>query len=132
MTLVAVSIISAVILAVTGGLGMTGRLPRNTLIGLRTSRTLRDDDSWRISNRTAGWYALVAGAVQGWLAVWLVGTSPPERSASTTVLAAGAVSVAVLLAGWAHAALALRRIERPLRRTPEGLDITKTRLRDGP
>lgn len=55
----------AVVLAVTGGLGIAGRLPGNSLLGVRTPETRRSPEAWLLANRAGGPGFLCAGVALG-------------------------------------------------------------------
>jgi hypothetical protein len=48
---------------VVGGLGVTRRLPRNRVVGIRTPVTLRSDDAFRATHAVAGPGLLGAGLI---------------------------------------------------------------------
>ena len=65
-----------------GGLPMVlGLIPRNRFYGVRTARTLSDDDIWYPVNRVAGASAVVASAVYATVATLL----PYDRLAGASV-----------------------------------------------
>jgi uncharacterized membrane protein len=52
-----------VFLALIGYLGLTGKLPRNRYVGVRTAPAMRDDEAFHLANRVAGLPNLVAALV---------------------------------------------------------------------
>src|SRR5699024_2762626 len=46
--------LAGLILVATGVLGLTGRLPGNNFLGVRTPETRKSPDAWRLANRAAG------------------------------------------------------------------------------
>ncbi|MEO6088643.1 MAG: SdpI family protein, partial [Umezawaea sp.] len=52
-----------VFLALVGYLGLTGKLPRNRYVGVRTAPAMRDDEAFLLANRVAGLPNLVAAAI---------------------------------------------------------------------
>ncbi|MGQ0839501.1 SdpI family protein [Actinokineospora sp.] len=50
-------------LFVVGFLGLTERLPRNRVGGVRTPATLRNDEAFRVGNKVAGLPTMVAGLI---------------------------------------------------------------------
>ncbi|TCP57418.1 SdpI/YhfL family protein [Tamaricihabitans halophyticus] len=63
--LLAVSLcLGAVALGCAGWLGIRERLPRNRFIGVRTSASMRGDETFRVANRIAG-PATLCGALVG-------------------------------------------------------------------
>ncbi|MBT0567773.1 SdpI family protein [Williamsia sp. CHRR-6] len=62
MTIAVIDAVLAVVFAVVGVLGITRRLPRNRVVGIRTAATLRSDATFAAAHATAG-PGLVAGSV---------------------------------------------------------------------
>ncbi len=52
-----------VFLALIGYLGLTGKLPRNRYVGVRTAPAMRDDEAFQLANRVAGLPNLVAALI---------------------------------------------------------------------
>jgi uncharacterized membrane protein len=52
-----------VFLALVGYLGLTGKLPRNRYVGVRTAPAMRDDEAFQLANRVAGLPNLAAALV---------------------------------------------------------------------
>ncbi|MGW8381101.1 SdpI family protein [Streptomyces sp. ODS28] len=94
------------LIGVIGRLGADGRLRRNRIAGIRTRRSLADEESWRTVHRAAAPWSYASGA-----ALLLGGTGAvPARSGEVwvaTVLGGTALSVALALVGtWSgHRAL---------------------------
>lgn len=65
----------ALVLAGTGAAALTGRLPGNGVLGVRTPETRRSPEAWELANRAAGPSFLGAGLVLllGALALGLIG-----------------------------------------------------------
>ncbi|MFI6479075.1 SdpI family protein [Nonomuraea sp. NPDC050663] len=82
---------------VVGGLGLAGRLPRNSVAGVRTRSTMRSDAAFRVANRAAGWPTVAGGgvALAGAVAAVLL---PSEEDVTTavTVALAGMLALTVL------------------------------------
>jgi hypothetical protein len=111
-TLIAVALLAlSAALAGVGLAGLTGRLPRNHLIGLR-NRTLRADDAaWRAGHAAAGRALLAAAGAPLLLAAVLL-VSPPEAvgdwlpaCALVGLLTGGLIALAVRQADTAVARL---------------------------
>lgn len=51
------------VVAVTGYLGLTERLPRNRFAGLRTPATMRSETAFRVANKAAGAPTVVGGVI---------------------------------------------------------------------
>jgi uncharacterized membrane protein len=83
--------------ATVGLLGLTGRLPRNRFAGVRTSATLRDEESFRLANRVAGLPTGVAGAV-GMLA-GLAGALAPTAGGRLVSVIIGVVGLLAITVG---------------------------------
>ena len=60
-------------------------VPRNRFYGVRTRRTLSDDQTWKSTNRVAGIVIMVASAVYGAIAL----ACPYDRRASNNFLTWG-------------------------------------------
>ena len=76
--LVVVSVLLVVLALVVGGTGLlalTGRLPGNDVLGVRTPETRRSPEAWELANRAAGPAFLGSGLVLllGTLAQGLIG-----------------------------------------------------------
>ncbi len=93
--LAAVLIVAAAAVLVVGVLAATHRLPRNRVIGVRTSWTMARIDSFRRANRVAA-PAFVASGVVG-LAGGVVGLLAPTTAAALTLVVVGFVGLVVLL-----------------------------------
>ncbi|GLZ54953.1 SdpI family protein [Actinomycetospora sp. NBRC 106378] len=93
--LAVVLIIAAAVVAVVGVLAATQRLPRNRVVGVRTSWTMARVDAFRRANRVA------APAFTGAGLLGLVGGATallsPVAAAAVTLLVVGAVGLLVLL-----------------------------------
>jgi uncharacterized membrane protein len=61
--LAAVPVLAGLLIAAVGCLGLRERLPRNRYFGVRTTASLRDDQTFRLANKIAGLPALVGGLV---------------------------------------------------------------------
>lgn len=98
-----VDAVLAVAFLVVGGLGVTRRLPRNRVVGIRTPATMRSDDTFRTTHAAAGPGLLGAGLVAALGAVLgLAG-----GSASAVVFASVAFVAALVIVG-AAASFGLR------------------------
>jgi uncharacterized membrane protein len=85
-----------VFLALVGYLGLTGKLPRNRYVGVRTAPAMRDDEAFQLANRVAGLPNLVAALV----AVGAGTAAVVNPDAALTVGIVGVVgAVAITLAG---------------------------------
>jgi hypothetical protein len=62
MRIIIAMLVLGVVFLITGGLGWVERLPRNSLVGLRTPATMASDESWAMANRVAGRWITVSGA----------------------------------------------------------------------
>jgi uncharacterized membrane protein len=96
-------IVAGVVVALTGVLGLTGRLPRNRLVGVRTAATMRSDETFRQGNRAAAPAIILGGllAVPGGVAVLL---GAPKATVFPGIL----LMVILALAGAARANRATR------------------------
>ncbi len=93
--LAAVLIVAAAALLVVGVLAAAHRLPRNRVIGVRTSWTMARVDSFRRANRVAA-PAFVAAGVVG-VAAGVVALLSPTTAAAVTLLVVGLVGLVGLL-----------------------------------
>lgn len=77
-TLVAVALLAlSVALAGIGLAGLTGRLPRNRWVGLRTAGVRQDDEAWRIAHQAAGGPLMVAAGPPLLMGAALI-AAPPD------------------------------------------------------
>lgn len=92
-----VSVVCGLAFAVLGFLGMSERLPRNRFGGVRTSATMRSDETFRVGNKVAGLPLMVAGlvGVLGGGAAFLM----PSRAGSIAAVAIGLLGMFVIVAG---------------------------------
>jgi uncharacterized membrane protein len=98
------------LLAITGVLGMTGRLPKNDWFGIRMHVVMSSDATWLAGHRAGGPWLLVGGLVALAAGVALLAIRPDAVTGSriTTV----SLTAAFLLAGLAawRAQVAARRL----------------------
>lgn len=90
----ALLMLAGVALVVVGSRGMRGTLPRNIYAGVRTSRTLKSDEAFRVANRVAGLPTLIAGALLA--LTGLLALASTENSVWITVVVLGAIGTAVI------------------------------------
>jgi len=102
-----VDAVLAVAVLVVGALGVTRRLPRNRVVGIRTPLTLRSDDAFRAAHAVAGPGLLGAGLIAALGAVFGLAAG----SATGVVFATVALVAAVLIVG-AAASFGLRAAAR--------------------
>lgn len=92
----------------TGVLGLTGRLPRNRVVGVHTDDALSTDETFRIANRVAAptsvaaGFLLFAGGLIAFAANWAVALGV---AAATMVIALFTLGAGVNAAGRAIAGL---------------------------
>lgn len=89
-----VIVAAGVLVVVIGRLTATGRIGRNAFAGIRTKRTMADDESWRIVHRGAQPWMIAAGAVL--TLAGLVALAVPDEAASAIVIGASTVLAIVL------------------------------------
>lgn len=80
-------------LAVVGGLGLTGRLPRNRWAGVRTPGSLTSAESFTLVNRAAGPGVLTGGALVALGGIAVVGFDGLPGAVVAAVLAVGGLVV---------------------------------------
>ncbi|MFD0903616.1 SdpI family protein [Actinomadura sediminis] len=85
---------AGVLVAVVGRLTATGRIGRNAFAGIRTRRSMADDESWAIVHRAAQPWMIAGGAVM--VLTGGVAAAVPGEAAAAIVVGAG-VGVAVVL-----------------------------------
>ncbi|MCK9520617.1 MAG: SdpI family protein [Dehalococcoidia bacterium] len=56
-----VTTLAALLLTVVGFLGLTGKLPRNAWVGIRTPYSMRSDEHWLATHREGAAYLIFAG-----------------------------------------------------------------------
>lgn len=56
-----VTTMAALLLTVVGFLGLTGKLPRNGWVGIRTPYSMRSDEHWLATHREGAAYLIFAG-----------------------------------------------------------------------
>ncbi|WP_018330383.1 SdpI family protein [Actinomycetospora chiangmaiensis] len=93
--LAAVLILAGLVVGVVGVLAATQRLPRNRVIGVRTSWTMARVDAFRRANRVAA-PAFVGAGVLGLLG-GVTALLSPVTAAAVTLLVVGALALLVLL-----------------------------------
>ncbi|WP_106184979.1 SdpI family protein [Umezawaea tangerina] len=102
-----------VFLGLIGYLGLSGKLPRNRYVGVRTAPAMRDDEAFLLANRVAGLPNVVAAVV----AVGAGTAAVVNPDAALTVGVVGVVgAVAITIAGTAvghRAAEAMPEPEAP-------------------
>ncbi|MEU6754050.1 SdpI family protein [Spirillospora sp. NPDC046719] len=101
-------IAAGALLVVVGVLAADGRIPRNQFAGIRTKRSMADDQSWLTVHRAARPWMIGAGAV---LAVaGVLALAVPSELAGSLSAGIGAILTAILaLRGTAAGHAALRR-----------------------
>lgn len=128
--IVAVVLIAlAVVVAGVGAAGLTGRLPRNRWVGIRTAESVRDDDAFQLANRVAG-PTMLAGAallvIAGFAALTLDGVfaiAAVVVAVAAAMITAGvggslgsrAAAALEPAGGCGHACTSCSRPDRPLR-----------------
>ncbi|MFE7796679.1 SdpI family protein [Nocardia sp. NPDC057440] len=85
----------ALVAIATGVLGLTGKLPRNRVVGVHTEAALHDEETFRIANRVAAPTSVAAGALlfAGGLVAMAAGAVPG------LIVAAGTAVVALFTLG---------------------------------
>ncbi|WP_406234541.1 SdpI family protein [Nocardia sp. NBC_01009] len=85
----------ALVAIATGVLGLTGKLPRNRVVGVHTEAALHDEETFRIANRVAAPTSVAAGALlfAGGLVAMAASTVP------ALIVAAGTAVVALFTLG---------------------------------
>jgi hypothetical protein len=101
------------IIAVVACLGAGGRLPRNRIVGMRTSATLATDEAWKAAHRASAWSLGVAAVLTLSCGVWLLVSRPSDGVAhGVTRAVMGVVVVVVVVVGGVQAHRVARRVER--------------------
>lgn len=101
---------SGTLVAVSGVLGLTAKLPRNRWSGVRTSATMRSDRAFEIGNRVAG-PAVLAGGIAAILCGVLAITLPGNTDVAW-VLAGAIIMVVLVVVGGIQGDRAARRAAR--------------------
>ncbi|GGJ13917.1 SdpI family protein [Paenarthrobacter histidinolovorans] len=93
-----------VLLIVVGAVCIKGKLPMNSLVGIRLAATMVSEEAWIAGHKAAGPYVILGGicSAAGAAAILLVPTPAPPTLASIT--AAGVVLFLVIAALVASAA----------------------------
>lgn len=88
----------------------TDRIPRNGVIGMRTSATMASDAAWYAAHRASAWAVGVAGVIAlGVAGVLILGNF--ETARQRQIVAVGTFLVlGVVVAGGIHAHVVARRI----------------------
>lgn len=102
-----VLVAAGVLLILVGNRASTGNLPRNWIVGIRTTKTLESDEAWQAAHLAAAGSFSVAGyvAVMGGLALF---TRPSNGVGLALVVL---VLVAMLIAAWLGVRRGYRAIE---------------------
>ncbi|MFE9103044.1 SdpI family protein [Actinomadura geliboluensis] len=106
-------IVSGVLVAVVGRLGATGRIQRNGLIGIRTKRSMADDESWRIVHRRAQPWMHASGASLIAAGAAAIATGSNEAAAGLTTLAGVLVCAVFAVVGTVSGHRELSRRDLP-------------------
>ncbi len=105
--------VGGVIIVWVGWLGLTGRLPRQHLAGIRTPYALSSDERWGAVHRHAGPYLVLGGAATAAAAAALlpfsVANRLPEGFAVAALLAIATAAVGSTVAAWLLGVAAARR-----------------------
>ncbi|MFI0372088.1 SdpI family protein [Actinomadura sp. 1N219] len=99
---------TAGLLLATGWLTLTGRLPPNHLLGIRTRRTLADPAAWHVAHQAAGPWVLAAGMADLLFAAALL-TGPPAPVTAALCGAGVLLTVILLVVAAASGVAALGR-----------------------
>jgi uncharacterized membrane protein len=108
-------LLTGLLIAAVGLLGLRERLPRNRFFGVRTQASLRDEDTFRLANKIAGLPTTVGGLV-GTLAglAALVMPDPGARMACVIIGLVGMLTITVAAGALGHkAALAMPKPAAP-------------------
>ena len=97
------------LLAVTGGLGMTGRLPKNDWFGIRMHVVMSSDAAWLAGHRAGGPWLLAGGLVALAAGVTLLVVRPDAVTGAR-------ISTASLIAAFLLAGVAAWRAQSAARR----------------
>jgi hypothetical protein len=108
MVLVAVGATTAVAAWLSAG----GRLPRNRIVGMRTSATLTTDEAWRAAFRASAWSPGGAAVVTLSCGVRLLVARPSDGVARGVTLVVMGVVVVVVFVGGVQANRVATRVER--------------------
>ncbi|GGV06661.1 hypothetical protein GCM10010182_26670 [Actinomadura cremea] len=72
----------------------TGRIGRNAFAGIRTKRSMADDESWRTVHRGAQPWMIAGGAIM--TMAGLIALAVPDKAASAIVVGGGVLLTLVL------------------------------------
>jgi uncharacterized membrane protein len=115
----AVPVLAGLLVAAVGFLGLRERLPRNRFFGVRTSASLRDDETFRLANKVAGLPTLVGGLV-GILA-GIAAVLMPDTGGLVAAVIIGLVGLlAITVAGGALGHRAALALPEPTPELPAG------------
>jgi uncharacterized membrane protein len=93
-------VVAGICLAAVGWLGWQARLRRNSIAGVRTSATMRNDEAFRVGNRAAGPATVAAGFVAVLTGVAVMSGVGGQGAASAVPLVGAALILALaVLAG---------------------------------
>ncbi|QKW37732.1 SdpI family protein [Actinomadura sp. NAK00032] len=106
-------IASGVLVAVVGRLGATGRIQRNGLIGIRTRRSMADDESWLVVHRRAQPWMHASGASLIATGAVAIATGSNEPVAAVTTLVGVVACALFAVAGTAAGHRELARRDLP-------------------
>jgi len=90
-------IAGGVALAVAGGMARTGRLSRQSLVGIRTSTTMKSDDAWYAAHRAGGDWVIAGGIIMavGGLLTVLINSEDAAAVVSLVTVGVALVPIAV-------------------------------------
>lgn len=105
--------VGGTVVAWVGWRGLTGKLPRQHIAGIRTPYTLSSDERWRAVHRHGGPYLVLGGAAAAAAAAALLPFSVagrlPLAFSVAALIAMAAVTSASAVAGWLLGVSAARR-----------------------
>ena len=104
-------LVVGVVALATAWLAARGRLPRNRLIGLRTSSTLSSDAAWCAGHKAAAWSLVVLGCVMLLAGAVLVVVDPSSRARQVIEGGTVAVVLPIVLAGGVQADRVAKRVD---------------------
>ncbi|RSN68391.1 hypothetical protein DMH08_11130 [Actinomadura sp. WAC 06369] len=89
--------LAGVLVVVIGRLTATGRIGRNAFAGIRTKRTMADEESWRIAHRGAQPWMIAGGLLLALSGVVALAVPDPAASAVTIGVGTGLALVLTVL-----------------------------------
>ena len=93
-------VVGGIALIVLGALGRTGKLTRQSIVGLRTKATLASDEAWNVAQEAAANWVVGAGAILFAGGVFVVLTDSETTGGVVALGATALILIPLVIAFW--------------------------------